>query len=810
MDYLVVLNFGQGTWQDGFPTVIAQLWESGRPTPMQFTGSLPAIPHLVDRDRRWRSLYNALYVHLSWRRSEIEHPEFEVEDEDPTHISAAEFHQLSHELQTQLNTWLNASSFRVIDRQLRTRLSPKDTIRIMVVAKDPQVLQLPWCLWDFLVDYPKAEVALSLPEFARSQQVPSANRRKKVRILSILGNAQGIDVEHDRQLLQKLPDTEIHYLVEPTAQAVQEKLWQSQWDVLFFAGHSSTDISINASNNTSHENFTNISENASKNVKGYIQISQTETLTIEQLKYGLRHAIAQGLKLAIFNSCDGLGLAQNLADLQLPQVIVMRESVPDRVAQEFLKAFLATFSGGKSLYASVREAREKLQALETEFPCATWLPVICQNPAEVPPTWQDWCGPKRQLLPSMTRSQAKTIALSTLLITSCMTGIRWLGLMQPLELQAFDVLMQHRPIEAPDPRLLIVRIDEGDIQKQPQNGGSLSDETLDRVLAVLAQQQAQVVGLDLYRDFPTQRSSLKQRFKQMTEANQLIAICKRPDPESNDPTGIAPPTEISESEIGFSDFVQDRDGVVRRQLLFASPGTVSSCATPYSLSTQLVFRYLFAQNPSISPTFTPNNDLKLGNTVFPALQSQTSGYQRFDSRGSQVLLNYRSTPSPMDIAEQVTVQQLLSGNMNRSAIKGRIVLIGVTAPSSGDYFSTPYGKSFPHRLPGVLVHAHMVSQMLSAVLDQRSLLWVWTPGIEILWIGGWTLLGGLILWRFRGLKGIGIAMTGSIVLLVGSCWFVLTQAGWIPFVPALLGLVINSGVIAYRFVSDHIRLTAES
>jgi CHASE2 domain-containing sensor protein len=790
MDYLVVINFGQGTWQDGFPTVIAQLWESGRSTPMQFTGSLPAIPQLVDRYQRWRSLYNALYVHLGWRRFETDHPEFELEDEDPTHISAAEFHQLSHDLQTQLNTWLNASSFRVIDRQLRTRLSPKDSIRIMVIAKDTQVLQLPWCLWDFLVDYPKAEVALSLPEFARSMQIPNSNRRKKVRILSVLGNAQGIDVERDRQLLQSLPSTEIHFLVEPTAQTLQEKLWQSQWDVLFFAGHSSTDNSTN--------------------VKGYIQISQNETLTIEQLKYGLRHAIAEGLKLAIFNSCDGLGLAQNLADLQLPQVIVMRESVPDRIAQDFLKAFLAAFSGGKSLYAAVREAREKLQALETEFPCATWLPVICQNPAEVPPTWQDWCGPKRQLLPSMTRSQAQTIALSTLLITSLITGIRWLGLMQPLELQAFDALMQRRPIEQADPRLLIVRIDEEDIQKQPQNAGSLSDETLDRILTVLDQHQAQVVGLDLYRDFPTQRPSLKKRFEQMANDDRLIAICKRPDPQSNDPTGIAPPPGISESEIGFSDFLQDQDGVVRRQLLFTSPNTISACTTPYSLGVQLVFRYLVAQNSSLAPTFTAENHLQLGKTIFPALKSQTSGYQRFDSRGSQVLLNYRSTNSPLDVAQQVTVRQLLSGSMNLDAIKGRIVLIGVTAPSSGDYFSTSYGKGFPQQLPGVIVHAHMVSQLLSAVLDQRSLLWVWTPNLEILWIGGWTLLGGLMMWRFHHFRGIAIAMAGSVLLLVGSCWLVLTQAGWIPLVPALLGLVMNGSVVAYRFLSDRVHLTAES
>jgi hypothetical protein len=36
--------------------------------------------------------------------------------------------------------------------------------------------------------------------------------------------------------------------------------------------------------------------------------------------------------------------------LQIPQAIVMREPVPDKVAQEFLKHFLKAFSRGKSLY----------------------------------------------------------------------------------------------------------------------------------------------------------------------------------------------------------------------------------------------------------------------------------------------------------------------------------------------------------------------------------------------------------------------------------------------------------------------------
>ncbi|WP_333479462.1 hypothetical protein [Allocoleopsis sp.] len=43
------------------------------------------------------------------------------------------------------------------------------------------------------------------------------------------------------------------------------------------------------------------------------------------LTHHLKKAFVQGLSLAIVKSCDGLGLAFDLADLHIPQMIVTRE-----------------------------------------------------------------------------------------------------------------------------------------------------------------------------------------------------------------------------------------------------------------------------------------------------------------------------------------------------------------------------------------------------------------------------------------------------------------------------------------------------
>jgi len=364
MSRLVILSLGQGNLQDGFATVTAQIGEADNPYRMKLTASLPAAPKIPDLYRNWQLLYFALSQRLRCNH-EID-DQFEIEEAYITNVSQVDLTNLCQLLSQRVNAWLNSTKFRKIDQQLRTQLNPSEGIRFVIETNDNLLRRLPWHLWDFFDDYPLAEVALSAAEYQKLNKLSLNKTRFPVRILAILGNSQEIDISRDRGFLEKLStQAEIKFLVEPNLGSLNDQLWQQGWDILFFAGHSCSQG------------------------RGHLQINQRDTITLEQLKYALKQAISRGLKLAIFNSCDGLGLARQLQDLHIPQVIVMREPVPDVVAQEFLKYFLAEFSSGKFLYAAVRSARERLQGLETEYPCATWLPVIFQNPAEPPMFWSE-------------------------------------------------------------------------------------------------------------------------------------------------------------------------------------------------------------------------------------------------------------------------------------------------------------------------------------------------------------------------------------------------------------------------------------
>ena len=763
MSKLVVLSFGKGDLNSGFPAVTAQLWEAGNPNPMKFIGSLPAAPELPELYKHWQLLYEELYRLWGWHLRRDMNEAIEIDDEDITNVSEAEFGKLCQRLRNRLNAWLNAESFRNIDRQLRTQLDLSNEIRVIIETNDNLLRRLPWHLWNFFEDYPKAEVALSASEYQRLNQAPIIKSSSKVRILAIIGNSQGIDIGKDRAILEQLSDrVETKFLVEPQLEQLNDQLCQ-EWDILFFAGHSSS------------------------KQKGLLQLNQIDTITLDQLRYALKKAISRGLRLAIFNSCDGLGLAQELADLHIPQVIVMREPVPDVVAQEFLRHFLKAFSGRQSLYVSVREARERLERLEEEFPCATWLPVIFQNPAEALPTWQEWCSvikSDRQILPKWRRLQ--TVFLTSVVITSLVMGMRSLGMLQNWELHAFDQLMQLRPDKKPDPRLLVVTVTEADIQKLAQY--PLTDQTMVRLLEKLKQYQPRVIGLDIYRDIPRGkgRADLVKDFQQ---SDRLIGVCKVSDINS---PGIAPPPGVPAYRQGFTDVVLDNDGIIRRQLLYLTPTPGSPCQTSYSFNLQLALAYL--ADEGILPSFTAEGYLQLGTTIFKPLEKPAGGYQQLDDKGHQVLLNYRSS-NP--IAQQVTLTDVLTDSIDSNWIKDRIVLIGVTAPSVKDYFYTPYsdGQQQNQKIPGVLIQAQMVSQILSAVLEQRSLLWIWSPWGDTVWVWAWCVVGGTLAWRCRSRLHLGLAGGGALITLYGFCFSILMQGGWVPLVPAALALMATGGSV---------------
>jgi len=776
MGKLVILKLGEGEFQQGFPVILQISDDNVRPS-LEITGKLPPNPEIAKDYYQWQSIYRNFK--LPSRVKGL-----------PKHItqtsSLEEFQEKIDEFIDSFNIWLTAESFRPICDKLLEKLTPEDDIRILIQTKNFQLQKMPWHLWDLLERYPKAEVALSAPNYEQIYKNKISD--DKVKILAILGHSEGINTQADREILEKLPNADISFLVEPQRKDINDKLWQQNWQILFFAGHSITQI----------------------NATGKIYINQTESLTISELRYALKKALKGGLQLAIFNSCDGLGLAREFADLNIPQIIVMREPVPDKVAQEFLKYFLEAFAAGESLYIAVKEARERLQGLENQYPCATWLPIIYQNPAEVPLSWQDLYSPNSNISSDTTlntnkNSNTNNIATSdtefrhkpakkglnllltiptSIVITALLMGIRYLGILQPLELKAFDQLMQLRPPEMPDSRLLVVTVTEEDVRSQQSEKprGSLSDKSLSQVLEKLEPYQPAAIGLDIYRDYAVDNNYPK--LTKQIQNSRFVAVCQVSTPR--DKLTVAPPPEVDSQNLGFSDILLDDDNIVRRHYLSLTPPPGSACNASYALSVQLALRYLY--DKGIELKFTPDDAWQLGKLEFKPLEAHSGGYQGIDPLGHQILLNYRSSPSPELIAPKITLGEVLAGKLNEKAVKGKIVIIGTTAQSFKDYALTPYTVERKlQNIPGVVLQAQMTSQLISAALDERALISSWELIGETIWVWGWAVAGGLKAWYLRKPIYLILAVGVGFLILYSSSLILLTSYGWwVPLVPAII------------------------
>ena len=766
--YIVSLKIGEGSFATGF-SVTLRIAQEGLPTELEINSQLPAAPYIPQLYSLWQKVY--LGLGLSTR--------LESNKAFISNYSHSEnCDRAAAKLLASINNWLDADSFRLLKERFLLRLNPTDELRILIQTENIQLQCLPWHLVSWFEPYTKSEIALSKPVYEKDLQ-NAVNLKPYVRILAIVGNSQGIDTDCDQQILEQLPDSFTTLLIDTSRQEITEQLWNRQgWDILFFAGHSNSDCYKKT---------------------GCMQINDRDRLTTKELKYALTKAVAKGLKIAIFNSCDGLGLARELADLKIPQIIVMREPVPDKVAHEFLKYFLTAYAQGESFYLAVREARAKLQGLEDRYPCATWLPVIVQNPASIPPAWHELY--QQPVKNKVTKGVKLTsILASSAIATMAAIGLRSWGMLQSWELKAFDYLSQTLPSESSDKRILIVGADEQDISSD-KYGYPISDRTLAELVDRLQQHQPAAIGIDIFRDFPitADRSQSESELTKYWQQPNVISVCLGDDLDHS----VAPPYKSPSKQVGFGNIYDDlqitngKDDYVRRYLLSRSNNPLSktsNCKTNYSFALQLTLSYFFHHD---IPVTTVENNWQFGSEVITRLVNHSAGYQKFDDRGNQLLISYRRTPQ---LAQQVTIRDILedSETFDPSWIKDRVVLIGVTAKSVPDVHDTVMGE-----IRGLHLYGHVISQLISAVEGERPLIW-WLPFWgDWLWLGFWSIGSGWIISLGRNYLERSSAIVSCLIVLSTICWLVLIQGGWLAWIPGVMAiLVTSSGVWLLQIKAD--------
>jgi two-component sensor histidine kinase len=166
----------------------------------------------------------------------------------------------------------------------------------------------------------------------------------------------------------------------------------------------------------------------------------------------------------------------------------------------------------------------------------------------------------------------------------------------------------------------------------------------------------------------------------------------------------------------------------------------------------------------------------------------------------QILINVRSGQAPF---QTVSMTDILTGQVDADMIRDRIVIIGITSLSAKDLVnSAAVNTDNPGLFFGVEMHAHVTSQIVSAVLDNRPLLRVWLDPWEYLWIVLWGAMG-MVLVRFIPRPAMHVLSVGLIGLgLLGFSLVLLWLGWWLPVMPTLVAFTVNGLILPVFYLYD--------
>lgn len=351
-----------------------------------------------------------------------------------------------------------------------------------------------------------------------------------------------------------------------------------------------------------------------------------------------------------------------------------------------------------------------------------------------------------------------------------LVGIELSGVAQRLDLAFYDLITHLRPApSARDLPIMIIGIGEEDIRR---HGWPLDDGLLCRALDRLTDAGASSIGFDIYRDqgVGPNQACLRERFARNP---RLVSVF-------NVANGIPAIPGTPPARRGYNDLPLDPDGTLRRDLVHVTGQDEATVALPLRLVE-------VAQG-----TQQLREGIEAGRLGAAWLRADSGGYHREADAGLglQRMLIFREPGS----FHTASLSLLLAGGVPPSAITGRIVILGSTAPSLKDLFMVPMshfrGGAVPLTLPGAEVHALRVAGLMELQRGERWTGWL-MPGwgnllLTLLAAGGGVALGEHI----RSLRRSVFVTAGMAALLCSSLAVLLLLHIWIGTSMPVLALLM--------------------
>lgn len=394
-------------------------------------------------------------------------------------------------LMVEFHRWLRSGELFEIRAKIAqaSHLNSSASVNVFLTCTPIELARFPWEAWEIGTE---AGLATGAVQFIRSPlniaedtKTTGKFRRDRSRILVILGDETGLNFQAERAAVRSLlkfadiqftgwqpGQTQVQVM-----QQITDAIADAQgWDVLLFAGHSN-ETAVNG---------------------GELGIAPGTSIFINEITPQLIAAKERGLKVALFNSCSGLSIADSLISLGISQVVIMREPIHNHVAQEFLVRFLQGLSHHQNVQESLLGARQALRLeMNQTYPSASLIPSLFCHPEaklfRLP--LRRWKQKLLQILPT----KVEAIAIVACALASIMPAVSDTLIERRMAVQSFyrDMTGQRSPQTMPPVGL--VQIDTDSINRPEFIQGS----TIDRgYLAKLIQslRNAKIIGVDILFD----------------------------------------------------------------------------------------------------------------------------------------------------------------------------------------------------------------------------------------------------------------------------------------------------------------------
>ncbi|WP_431777658.1 CHASE2 domain-containing protein [Ottowia caeni] len=441
-------------------------------------------------------------------------------------------------------------------------------------------------------------------------------------------------------------------------------------------------------------------------------------------------------------------------------------------------------------------------------------------------------------IPGLKRHAARIFATAVLVLLALLhaSGLISVGSLSRLDARLYDVRLQLTMPRTPDERVVIIEIDEASLAKLGQwpwgrqRVAAMVNELFER-------QQVRVLALDAIFAEPDRSSGLHELqelakgalrhhpdFTQwLTQAAPSLdsdavlanALQNRPvvlgyyftSDRGGRRHGTLPPpaTELAdESAIpgllswngyaanieplakaaphgGFFNAVTDPDGLIR-----SVPVLTEYEGALYESLALATLRHALGQ-PPVRVQRAPVGSGPGPISAVVLSQGQKEWRVPVDARGT-ALVPYRGAGGPQGGSfRYVSAADLIEGRLPAGSLKGRIALVGFTAPGLMDLRTTPAGGNYP----GIEVHANLVSGMLDGKIAWRP---DYSRGYDVLviLIAGAILVIGLPLLPMAGALLLGGLVIGALWLLNTGLYLYAGLA--LPLAAALVMAILALGL----------------